>query len=191
MFTLFWEFQKKQPPGEGNRIGKLHETSLPEDACVCNGRWSRAAEKLLPFHEVDSEAFRRQILQALRLGRGKRCNVLSHGAADIGKSFILEPAAKVSRAFRRRGHRETFGLQGLHKGEIALLRDLRDKACGLPWDDWLAWGADPEKSGGNEVRTGSGGTIGPSRSAVGRFHCIATMGWKCEIRTSAVVAIKA
>ena len=65
---------------------------------------------------------------------------------------MLEPAGKVFQAFRRRGQRETFSLQGLHKAEIVLLQDVRYESFGLPWDDWLTWGEDPATGGVMTVR---------------------------------------
>ena len=68
-------------------------------------------------------------------------NVLVVGEPDAGKSFLFKPLCRIFEAFTRRGQNETFPLQGLPGSEVCVLQDVRYESFGLPWDDWLTWGA--------------------------------------------------
>ena len=134
-----WAVQGIPDAPPTDRVEKLLSVSKTA-ACICNGAWIPAVERLIAFQELDSMQFRSLVLRALRLGRHKGINVLILGAPDGGKSFAFRPLARIFETFITSGQNESFPLQDLFGAEVCVLQDVRYESFGLPWDDWLRWG---------------------------------------------------
>ena len=72
-----------------NRIKKLGEHA--KTPCSCNGLWFHCAKDLLEKNGIEYDLFSHALYISLKEGRGKHLNLLLHGPADCGKTFLLKP----------------------------------------------------------------------------------------------------
>ena len=93
-------------------------------ATGCNGRWITMARQLCTNNEINPTAFGAALYTCLKDGRQKGNNIMIHGIANCGKTFILNPVLTVFNCFANPAHNR-YGWVGAEVAECIFLNDFR------------------------------------------------------------------
>jgi len=85
---------------------------------------------------IDKKCFAGCVLASLTQGRGKYRNVSVIGAANCGKTFILQPLTQIYKCFRNPAT-ANFAWVGVDEAEVIFLNDFRWTSQIIPWHDLL------------------------------------------------------
>lgn len=138
-----WRFENAQKTIVDNSINRLDKIKeFSEMECNCGGDWINSAKELLEKNNIDYIVFSTAIKRALEVGRQKDNNILLHGPADCGKTFLLKPILKILPNVFANPASSTFGWMGVETANLVFLNDLRWKPLGLKkgnigWQDLL------------------------------------------------------
>ena len=75
-----------------NLIEVLEQKS--ELQCHCNGQWFLYAHEFLAKNGTDYKTFAEGLNTSLENGRQKQLNIMLHGPADCGKTFLLKTSVQ-------------------------------------------------------------------------------------------------
>ena len=122
-----------------NRIKKLEEHA--ETPCSCNGLWFHCTKDLLEKNGIEYDLFSHAMCISLKEGRGKHLNLLLHGPADCGNTFLLKPICDILPNVIMDPANSTFGWMGMEKSNLIFLNDLpwapTYKGGNIDWGDFL------------------------------------------------------
>ena len=93
--------------------------------CHCNGQWFLCAQKILAKNGIDYKASAKVLKTSLEKGRQKYLNIMLHGPADCGKTFLLKPGCSLFPNVFMNPASSTFGWMGVEKSNLIFLNDLR------------------------------------------------------------------
>lgn len=119
-----------------SRLEILEEKLLEECTSGCNGMWLECSLQTLERNNISAERFAKAVKTLLKYGRGKFRNIIITGAANCGKTFLLQPLTDIFRAFVNPAQ-NSFAWTGAEKSEIIFLNDIRWSDKLIPWNNFL------------------------------------------------------
>lgn len=119
-----------------SRVQLLHEASQGECTEGCCGQWLACAKDVLERNGINAQYFARCVLELLEKGRGKYRNIMIVGAANCGKTFLLNPLNEIFNTFSNPAS-TSFAWVGAEKAECIFLNDFRWSPSVIQWHDFL------------------------------------------------------
>ena len=107
-----------------SRIELLEEARVGEYVKSCHGQWLSCAREVLQLNGVEEGYFAGRVYELLEKGRGKYRNIMIVGAANCGKTFLLNPLNVIYNAFLNPAC-TSFAWVGAEKAEVLFLNDFR------------------------------------------------------------------
>lgn len=140
LMTNSWDYddcENQLAKRDRDRMHVMYDALTRDHAPGCeDDLWIKSARELLENNEIDKARFTSAIRALLVRGRGKTLNIMLHGEANCGKSFLLEPLTKIFDAFENPA-KGKFAWMGAEKAEIILIDDFRWDPEQISWDDLL------------------------------------------------------
>jgi len=134
-----WEIegaQEKLNRAMKSRMDILREARERECVLGCNGEWLSCAIEILHNNGVPVGIFSEAVTDLLTKGRGKYRNIMIVGAADCGKTFLLNPLTEMYHTFCNPAS-GSFAWIGMESAECIFLNDFRWSPQLIPWHDLL------------------------------------------------------
>lgn len=102
----------------------------------CNGQWLSCACEVLQRNGVEEGYFAGRVYDLLEKGCGKYRNIMIIGAANWGKTFLLNPLNVIYNTFSNPAC-TSFAWVGAEKAEVLFLNDFRWFSSVIQWHDFL------------------------------------------------------
>ena len=102
VLEMAWEMEGAQETLERqskSRIELLEESRVGECVNSCNGQWLSCARKVLQCNGVEEGYFAGRVYELLEKDRRKYRNIMIVGAANCGKTFLLNPLNVIYNTF--------------------------------------------------------------------------------------------
>ena len=134
-----WEMEGAQKTLERqkkSRIELLEEARVGECVESCNGQWLNCAREVLQRNGVEEGYFAGRVYELLEKGRGKYRNIMIVGAANCGKTFLLNPLNVIYNTFSNPAC-TSFAWVGAEKAEVLFLNDFRWSSSVIQWHYFL------------------------------------------------------
>ena len=100
--SIGWEMENAPSTLERTRQSRLETlTKLLSINCIdgCQGQWLTMAKEVLRGNEINENEFSQVVQTLLVNGRGKYRNIMILGAANCGKTFLLNPLNAIYNCF--------------------------------------------------------------------------------------------
>ena len=121
-----WEMEEASEVLERSKLSRVEIlVKALDNPCDenCNGYWLQCAKQLLIWNDVAIDIFTKAVRNLLEKGRGKRRHILIKGAANTGKTFLLNPINVVFKSFSNPAT-STFAWVGAEKAEFIILNNF-------------------------------------------------------------------
>jgi len=119
-----------------SRIQILQDAQRSPCVTACRGQWLECANEIFVNNCIASNTFSEAVKELLKKGRGKYRNIMLIGAANCGKTFLLNPLNKIYDTFTNPAS-GTFAWVGAEDAECIFLNDFRWSEKIIPWHDLL------------------------------------------------------
>ena len=137
--SIGWEMENAPSTLERTRQSRLETlTKLLRINCIdgCQGQWLTMAKEVLRSNEINENEFSQAVQTLLVNGRGKYRNIMILGAANCGKTFLLNPLNAIYNCFTNPAT-TSFAWVGAQDSEVIFLNDFRWSSQIIPWHDLL------------------------------------------------------
>ena len=137
--SIGWEMENAPSTLERTRQSRLETlTKLLSINCIdgCQGQWLTMVKEVLRSNEINENEFSQAVQTLLVNGRGKYRNIMILGAANCGKTFLLNPLNAIYNCFTNPAT-TSFAWVGAQDSEVIFLNDFRWSSQIIPWHDLL------------------------------------------------------